>query len=175
MLPAELIADAVTRLSNVQSSWSLSDVDTLAEELGWPFHSAPAQSVRFLRTGYPIRDLAIVHFSAEAAERVMVPVTDAIEQRFPDRVDALAQVVRAAVAVLGKPAGHRPGHYPEVWWPASGGRVSVEDNGTYIGVELRSASYASELDADRERRLEERQFRALNPEPGDDEEDGLFA
>jgi hypothetical protein len=173
MLPAELIADAVTRLSNVQWSWSRTELKALAVRLGWPLDAA--HSFAYLRTGYPILDLAFVFFSEEIAERIVMPTTDDIEERFPDRVDALAQAVTATTAVLGQPAGHRPGPHPEVWWPASGGRLSVKDNGAYIGLELRSASYASELDADRERRLEERRFRALNPELGEDDDDSIFS
>jgi hypothetical protein len=175
MLPAELIADAVTRLSNVQWSWSLPDVEALAAQLGWPLDGSPAHSVGYLRTDYPVHGLAIVSIFSEISQGIVVPATDVIEQRFPDRVDAFAQTVRATVAVLGQPAGHQPGHYPEVWWPGSGGRVGVEDNGTYIGLELLSARYASELDADGERSLKKRQFRALNPDLGEDDDDSIFS
>jgi hypothetical protein len=176
VMPAEQVADAVTRLMRVRWSWLIADVDRLVDQLGWPLEQPAAHGVAYLSTGYQVaHGAAMVMYRGEMAESVVVGVTGRLERRFPDRLGAFANVVAAVAGVLGPPTDRRPGLFPEVWWPATDGLVGVSDDRTYIDLELRSARFEAPLAAGRELTRREREFKALNPDWDQDDEDDILA
>ena len=176
VMPAEQVADAAKRLSRATWSWSMTDVDHLAAQLGWPIAEPPAHGVAYLSTGYQVaHGSAMVMYRGEMAQSVVVGVTNRLERRFPDRLGAFAHVVTAVAGVLGPPTDRRPGRVPEVWWTAADGLIGVSDDRLYIDLELRSAPFEAQLAADRERTRAEREFKALNPDWDQDDEDDILA
>ncbi len=176
MMPAEYVADAASRLSGIRWSWSMADLDQLIAQLGWSLERPAAHGFAFLQTTYSTSGgMAMVMYRQDRAESVVVPVTTELETRFPDRVGAFAHAVAAAADVLGPPRDRRPGRRPRVWWPAPGGLVGVGDNGSFVDLELRSARFEAQLAVGRERTRKEREFKALNPDWDQNDEDDILA
>jgi hypothetical protein len=176
VMPAEQVADAVTRLMRVRWSWLIADVDRLVDQLGWPLEQPAAHGVAYLQTGYPGRQgRAMVMYRQDRATSVGLAVTSALPRRFPDRVGAFAAAADTVADVLGPPPDRRPGEWPEVWWPAAEGIIGARDNGAYIALILRSAWFEAQLAAGRERTRREREFKALNPDWDQDDEDDILA
>jgi hypothetical protein len=176
IMPAEYVADAVARLSGIRWSWSMADLDQLIAQLGWSLERPAAHGVAFLQTTYSTScGMAMVMYRQARANKVVVPVTTELETRFPDRVHAFAHAVAAAADLLGPSPDPRPGRWPEVWWPAPSGLVGVGDNGSFIDLELRSARYEAQLAAGQERTRKEREFKALNPDWDQNDENDILS
>lgn len=176
MMPAQQLIDAARRLSAARWSWSVADIGEVAAQLGWTVDQPAAHGVAYLRTGYESpRGLAFITYRDETAQSAVVPLTDRLERRFPDRIGAFAAAVATVTSGLGAPQGRRPGERPKVWWAAVDGLVEVGDDGAYIGLEWRSARFEAELAAGRERTHREREFKALNPNWDRDDEDDILS
>jgi Family of unknown function (DUF6301) len=174
MMPDEYVGDAVARLSGIRWSWSIADIDQLIAQLRWSLERPAAHGVAYLRTTYATNyGMAMVMYRQDRADSIVLPLTERLEHRFPDRIDAFAAVVAAATQVAGPPPDRRPGRRPRVWWSAANGLLGVGDNGSFIDLELRSARFEAELAVGRERTRKEREFKALNPDWDQDDNDIL--
>jgi hypothetical protein len=156
-----MVTDAVRRLAPVQWSWSPDDVESLAAELGWPLIRRVDPQSADLSTGYAVGSgLAIVVMSADPRfpeQQILVPLSEhQPEWRFPLRTDVFAMAAGAAAQVLGPADQSEPGQLPRVAWTVPGGELSVEDDGTGVGLGLESAVFAAFRRETRERERSDR-------------------